>query len=162
MQTDGPPRFEFLERITREGGPIPCVDPADMKKMWRFVRDCPATKTIGFGVFAALGLSDPTLDGAGVLGVRLMLLRDLFERGILDDYLTDGEISDEIFRATATLPCDWEDCCEARMQLHLKQSSEETISKTKETFMAHGYNLDEPKIDSKFLAWVRDQPHRPF
>jgi len=155
MQTDGPP-VDFLERITREGGPIPFVDPDDMKKMWKFVRDCPATKTIGLGVVAGLGLSDQSLDGTEVLGVRLNLLRSLFERGILHDYLVDGEISDEIFRAAATMPCEWKDFCEAGVQLLLKQSSEETISKAREMFMAQGYDPDKPEIDFKFLAWMHD------
>ena len=46
------------------------------------------------------------------------------------------------------------------MQLHLKQASEETAAKTREMFMAHGYDLDRPKIDAKFLDRMRDQAHR--
>jgi hypothetical protein len=157
MQTDGRP-FDFLERIIREGGPIPFVQPDDIKKMWKFVRDCAATTTIGLGVSAGLGLSDPSLDGSEVLGVRLNLMRSLFERGVLRDHLVDGEMSDEVFRAAATMPCEWKDFCEAGVQLLLKTSSEETVSKAREMFGAQGYDPDKPKIDSKFLAWMRDQP----
>ena len=155
MQTDGR-LVDFLERITREGGPIPFVDPDDMKKMWQSVRDCPANTASGFGAVAGLGLSNPTLDGVQILGVRLNLLRSLFERGVLRDHLVDGEITDETFRAAATMPCEWNDFCEAGVQLLLKQSSEETVSKAKEMFMAQGYDPDKPEIDSKFLAWMRD------
>jgi hypothetical protein len=154
---------DFVERFNREGGPVPEANPDLMKKMWTRTREAglrgDATKTSGLGAIGidASELGDAPRDAMTVLIVRLQLLQSLFERNVLREYLHGDELVDEVFKAAATLPCDKEEIGEAIVQLMMKHRPEADFSELKSEMIAHGYNPEAPKIDSKFLAWMRNR-----
>ena len=87
--------------------------------------------------------------------LRVSLLSSFLHRGVLSDYLLGGKLHEAIFRSAATLPCDKEELAEAVILLHLSQSPEDIAAKGMEQLRAEGYDPEKPKIDAKFLAWVR-------
>ncbi|HWY69326.1 MAG TPA: hypothetical protein VNX88_11705 [Terriglobales bacterium] len=118
-----------------------------------------ATKTFGLGTIGidASEIGDAPGDKFHGLVIRLGLLRSFFERNVLRDYLHGGDFADEVFQAAASLPCDRDDVGEAMVQMAMKQRPEVDCSEFKREMIAHGYDPDAPKIDSKFLAWMRNR-----
>src|SRR5690242_1151611 len=110
---------DFIERFHREGGSVPEANPDLMRKMWTRTREAAlrgeTTKTSGLGALGidASELGDAPRDAIAVLVVRLQLLRSLFDRNVLRDYLHGDEFADEVFEAAATFPCDKEEIGEA-------------------------------------------------
>ena len=90
------------------------------------------------------------------LMVRLTLIIALYERGVLREFEIDGAPGDQVFRAAATLPITRDDFGEAVLQSELKKKSTEEAAKIKAEWLAEGYDADQPKIDKKFLAAVRE------
>jgi hypothetical protein len=152
---------DFVERFNREGGPVPAADPEHLKMLWSRMRELEQLrdpgKTYGLG---ALGLDASFLGESArekhfALTMRLYLLQSLLERDVLRDYLQDGELPDEVFATAAEIPCDKEEFGEAVVQLTMKQYPDADYSEMKREMIAHGYDPDAPKIDAKFLAWLR-------
>ena len=154
---------DFVERFNREGGPIPAADPEHIKMLWNRTRELerirPPGKTAGPGAHAvgidASFLGKPSRDEQAAVTIRLLLLQSLFERDVLRDYLRDGELPDEVFAAVAEIPCDKEEIGEAIVQLRMKQDADAAYSEMKREMIANGYDPDTPKIDAKFLGWLR-------
>jgi len=117
-----------------------------------------STKAFGLGAIA-LDASDldASQDKLAALTIRLALLQSLFERNVLRDYLDGDELTDEVFQAAASIPCDKEEIGEAIVPVAMKQRPELECSELKREVIAHGYDPEQPKIDSRFLAWMRNQ-----
>ena len=153
---------DFVERFNREGGPLPTADPDHLKKIWSQLHELEAqvsaNKTSGLGALAAFGIDPATISQEQVFGVmlRVILLRSMRNRNILGDYLVLNEFTDEVFKAVATLPCNKSDVAEAFVLAKLKELPEEAASKFKAELIAGGYDPQEPKIDAKFLSWMRE------
>ena len=151
---------DLADRFNREGGPVPEADPELLKKFWQrgreFQRMGETIKTYGLGALGidASELGDAPRDKLTVLTLRLGLLQSLFERNVLRDYLRGDELSDEVFQATASLPFDKEDIAEAMILLKMKHQPQLDYSEIMREMDAHGYNPDEPRIDSRFLEWI--------
>ncbi|MGH9601117.1 MAG: hypothetical protein ACRD24_01900 [Terriglobales bacterium] len=154
-----------LDEQFDKGAPIPAVDPADVKQIWVAVRAMEAE----FGPrpdhatgAAALGF-DVSSRGPGFtaelffISTRHSLLATLVDRGVLRDYQNGDELDERVFRAAATVPFIRDELLVAMMALKLAEHPAEVVAKVKKDFLAHGYNLDKPRIDSKFLAWMRDR-----
>jgi len=133
-----------------------------LKKIWKRIREAglttSATKTFGLG---AVGidpweLGDRPHEEVHALAIRLELLRSLFERNVLHDYLRGDDFAEEVFQAAASLPCDGDDIGEAMVQLAMKQRPEADYSELKREMIAHGIDPDHPRVDSRFLAWIKN------
>ena len=161
MQTN--PWAELDEQFDR-GAPVRAVDPADVKQVWVAVRAMEAE----FGPrpdhatgAAALGF-DVSSRGPGfatelfIIGIRHSLLVTLVDRGVLRDYQNGDTLDERVFCAAATVPFKKEDLAEAMIALKLAGSPAEVVTQVKKDFLAHGYDLDNPKVDAKFLDWMRD------
>ena len=152
---------DFLERFNREGGAVPATNPEHLKKMWKCSRDPrvmgSATKTSGLGAAGIdpSELGDAPREKVHALAIRLELLRSLFERSVLHDYLSGDDFADEVFQAAASLPCDRDDVVEAMAQLAMKQRPKADCSELKREMIAHGIDPDHPRVDSRFLAWIK-------
>jgi hypothetical protein len=153
-----------MKRFNREGGPVPAVDPSALEQVWQAMQRMEADtssrpKTMGLGAYAGYGV-DISRFGPGTVHqvavvLRVLLLSSLFHRGVLRDYLFGDKLKEEVFRSAATIPCDKEEFGEAVTLLNLSQSPEDIAAKGMERLRAEGYDPEKPKIDSKFLAWVR-------
>jgi hypothetical protein len=153
---------DFADRFNREGGPVPEANPEHLRRMWKHARENASLgkgKTSGFGALGldASDLGDAPRDKITILTLRLGLVQSLCERNVLRDYLHGDELAEEVFQAAASLPCDKEDVAEAMVLLTMKQQPQLDYSELRREMTAHGYNPDEPKIDSKFLEWIRNR-----
>ena len=153
----------FAERFNREGGPIPETDADHLKQMWKGVRVADAnfadtTKTCGLGALglAPADLGNPSTAEFSVLFLRLNLLRALFKRDVLRDYLVGGELRDEVFRAAAGIPCDKDELAEALIHATWDIFPAEAVSEFKAKMVSEGYDPDAPRMDAKFLSWLRE------
>ena len=154
---------EFTERFNREGGPIPAVDPHALEQVWQAMQRMEAdassrTKTMGLGALAGYGVDVSVLAPPAnhlAIMLRVGLLSSFLHRGLLSDDLLGGKLNEAIFRSAATLPCDKEELAEAMIRLHLAQSPEDIAAKGMDLLRAGGYDPEKPRIDAKFLAWVR-------
>jgi len=153
-----------MKRFNREGGPVPAVDPGALEQVWQATQRMEAVvgsrpKTMGLGARAGYGVDVSSLGTITVhqvaVALRVRLLSSLFHRGVLRDYLLGDKLKEEVFRSAATIPCDKEELGEALILLHLAQSPEDIAAKGMEQLRAEGYDPEKPKIDCKFLAWVR-------
>ena len=154
-----------LSEQFNRGAPVPAVEPADLKQMWTAVRSheakfgCRPGHAVGAG---ALGF-DQSSRGPGfaadffAITTRQWLLGALVKRGVLKDYQRGAELDDRVFRAAATMPCNIDDLGEAMMPLKLADQPPEVVSQVKKECLEHGFDLDRPKVDVKFLAWMRDR-----
>jgi hypothetical protein len=152
------------EEINR-GAPIPAVSAFDMKQMWNamlhmnadFPPD-PNCRTTAIGVFAAYGVEAAANRPEEFMLVswRHRLLSSLVEKGVLNDYKHGEELDERVFCAAATMPCDIQDIGETMLPLLFAQSPPEMVAKAREEMLAHGYNLDKPNLEGKFLNWLRD------
>ncbi len=147
-----------------KGAAIPAVQPAELKEMWEAVRRMEAEfgsrpdHATGLG---ALGfdLSSRRLGfavEAYVIGLRQSLLATLVERGVLRDYQHGDELDELVFRAAATVPFKQEDLYVAIMAVKLVEAPADVMAQVKKDFREHGYDLDRPAIEGRFLAWMRD------
>ena len=154
---------DFVERFNREGGPVPEADADHLKKVWKRVREAErmgeGTKTFGLGACGIDASPYGVTPGEKFHGltIRVALLQSLSQRNVLLEYLRGEDFADEVFQAAASLPCDRDDIGEAMIQLAMKQRPEADCSEVKREMVAHGYDLDKPRIDSKFLAWIRNR-----
>lgn len=157
---------EFVERFNREGALVPAANPDHLASMWKLMREvkerypntgtCSAGGHVAIGVSAA-GIEGVTSDDVASLSIRLALLQSFLERNVLHEHFQSDELIQEVFRAVASFPCDKEDVGEAVVQLQLKKLPVEKASELRNDLVLGGYNPDEPKVDSKFLEWMRRQ-----
>lgn len=154
----------FLDRFNNEGGPVPEANPNHLKLMWNRGREAArmadlSTRTFGLGAIGldASDLGDEPKDKLGALTIRLALLQSLFERNVLRDYVHGDEFTDEVFQAAASIPCDKEDVGEAIVPFAMKLCPDMDHSELKREMIEHGYDPERPKIDSKFIAWMRNR-----
>jgi len=153
-----------LDEQFNKGAPVPAVDPADLMKIWVAVRSMEAEFGPRPGHAAGAGALgfDPSSRGPGfateffAITTRHWLLAALVDRGVLKDYQNGDELDEQVFRAAATMPCTIDDLGEAMMPLKLAGRPAEVVSHVKKDCLAHGFDLDNPKVDAKFLAWMRD------
>lgn len=146
------------------GAPIPPVSPSDLKNLWEVSRrmnaDMPPRPggAIGLSVFAAYGFeaASASPEVRVPIQLRYQLLAALVERGVLKDYLHEGELDERAIRAAVTIPCDKIDLGEAMIPQALAMAPAESAAKAKEEMRAGGYDPDKPNADIKFLDWLRN------
>lgn len=157
---------DFVERFNREGGLVPAANPAHLASMWKLMRELkeryPNSGTCGAGGHVAVGLSAAGMEGVtsddvASLSIRLTLLEFFIERNLFPEHLQNDEMVQEVYRAVASFPCDKEDVGEAVVQLQLRKLPVDQASELRKSLIGGGYNPDEPKVDSKFLEWMRAQ-----
>lgn len=157
---------EFVERFNREGGLVPPANPDHLASMWKLMREVnrrfPNTGTCGTGGHVSIGLDAAGIEGitgdhVAVLSIRVALLQSFLERNVLHEHFQSDELIQEVFHAVASFPCDKEDVGEAVVQLQLRKLPLEQASELRKNLIDGGYNPDEPKVDSKFLEWMRRQ-----
>jgi hypothetical protein len=128
--------------------------------MWDAARRMPSKPNValGLGAYAAYGVEAASSrpDQFTAIWRRHNMLAALVGRGVLKDYMDGDQLNEKVFTAAATIPCNKEDLAEAMVQLKLSLSSAEIVAAAKEEMRAAGYDADEPKVDGKFLDWLRD------
>ncbi len=88
--------------------------------------------------------------------MRSNLLEGLFERGVLREFEQDGELSDSVYKAAATMPMNFEDLGGVMLPVFLrKKVSPEQAAEVKAQWLAEGFDADQPEIDKKFRNAVR-------
>lgn len=156
---------EFGEKVNA-GVPVPVVDPEQLKRLWRGIRDVlaslPQDKATGLGAIAGAAFMSgkPTATEYLSTSMRANLISALLERGVLCAFQQGNDLAEIVFRAAATIPMTLEDLGEATLQLHLRTMPSEEAAKVKAQLLAEGYDFDQPTIDGKFLAAVRDAERR--
>ncbi len=75
---------------------------------------------------------------------------------MLRNYQNGDDLDERVFRAVATVPFNYEEWAESMMGLEIADYPGEVVAHVKQQFRDHSYDLDHPKIDAKFLAWLRD------
>jgi|SRR6266536_3651297 len=151
-------------KLFNDGAPIPPVSASDMKQMWDATRrmnaDIPPRPNVatGLAVFAAYGVDAAFGRPEEFFSIswRHQLLESLVGRGILNDYKQGEELDEKVFRAAATMPCDKNDVAETMLPLLFAQSPADHAAKAKEEMLASGYDPEKPKLDAKFLDWLRN------
>ena len=154
---------DFIERFNQQGGPIPIVDSDHLPRMWNLMCELNArsanrpghdsgARAIGLG---AAGIENISRDEASALGLRFAMLESFVERNVVREYVDGDQVRAQVFRAIASFPCDKEEFGEAVLQLQLKKLPPEQSAQLRSSLMAEGYNPEEPKVDAKFLEWIR-------
>ncbi len=145
-----------------KGAPIPVVDAAELKKMWTTAQWMeakygPPKQDQATGL-AALGINADSHSTAEVLALskRNWLLDIMVKRGVLKDFQQEDTLDDRVFSAAANVPLTQPEMYVSIMSLYLVAKPEEIVAKVKKDFQDHGYDLDHPAIESKFLAWLRE------
>ena len=147
----------------RQSAPIPQVDPVDLKQSWSaWKSEVPlGPNTIGINSLAfAIPASTPRVVQENAVSVwkRNLLVAGLFVRGLLQDYQTDDQIRDEVFRAAATVTCLEEDLIEVIALptfLGRPEADPETIERLKREALADGLDLEKPKMVDRLLTLIR-------
>jgi hypothetical protein len=148
-----------------QGAAIPQVEASAIKQMWEAVGRMAADgrlgpKTgIGLGAYAGYGFDTSSMSPEQFLAIALRqnLLNALIQRGVLREYMQDEESREKVFVAVATIPCNKEDLAEALVQMQLSQSPVEVAAAAKEEMKKSGYDADSPRIDGKFIAWLKEE-----
>lgn len=158
---------DFEERFKWEGGRVPSVKPEHLAATWKFMGEAQEgvsnTKTYGLGIVLARGeLSADEIEflsraegGGPAFVMRSLFLQSLVQREVLHDYTEGSELDQRVFGAVASFPLNEEDFAEAALQLQLKKLSPEKSSQLRAGLIAEGYNPAEPKVDARFLEWIR-------
>lgn len=128
--------------------------------MWKGVQEAQEhseqNKAAGLGAVAGATWRAVSTESQHAALMRAQLVMAIWKRGILSEFETDGEPSDKVFRAAATFPMNKEDLGEAYLLAHLTTMPSEEAAKVKTQWLAEGYDAGHPKIDSNFLATVRE------
>lgn len=158
--------FIELQNQFEKGAALRPADPADIKEFWLAQRKWEAE----FGP----PKRDVVATGLGALGIdvskrgpdfetelffittRLGMLCNLVARGVLKDYQEGEELDERVYRAAATVSFTYEEWGESMMAERLPQYHADVVANVKQQFRDHGYDLDHPRIDTKFLAWLRE------
>ncbi len=147
------------------GAPMPTVEFSDIKQTWPVMKRMVAEArsrpnvAIGLGAYAAAGVDVASRSPVQMMAVamRQQFLNSLLERGVLSNYVHGDDLNDEVFLAAASMPFDKEDLAEALLLLKLSQDPAEIVAEAKEKLRQQGYDPDHPRIDAKFLAWLRER-----
>jgi hypothetical protein len=145
-----------------KGEPVAAVDPDRFERMWKAIKELHEsvgpTKAIGFGLIAGhAGLDYESMATDEIVGltVRSWFMSALLKRPMLSPYLENGEPSDEVFRAVASMPLSKDDIGEAMLLGHLRDQNPHVIEEFKKEAHENGYDPDHPLIDGKFLEWMK-------
>jgi hypothetical protein len=146
------------------GAPIASVKASDLRQLWdadrRMRADMGPPKpggAVGLAVYAAYGFEAAAGDPGELLPItmRHKLMSALIERGVLSDYMQGEDPDEQVFRAAATMPCNKDDFFEAIMPEMLTLMPADDVAKLKEDTQAHGYDVNKPSVDVKFIEWLR-------
>ncbi|MGZ4813920.1 MAG: hypothetical protein ACXVZV_00825 [Terriglobales bacterium] len=153
--------FEKFCEALNQGAPVASVDSEKLKASWRaFVkaRERRAeSKATGLGAMAGAGFqTEVNHSELFSLMVRSLLLMALQERGVLKQFEVNGELSDTVVRVVAAIPMNKDDLGEALMRVELVNKSPEELPALKAKWLADGFDMDQAKVDEKFLAAVRE------
>ncbi len=160
---------DFAERFGWTDGRVPSVNPEHLAATWKFFdrtdESVSSTKTTGIGVvLARAGLSAQEIEvlgraesGGFAFVMRSLVLQSLLKRGVLQQYAHGSERDERVFRAVASFPFTEEEFGEATVLLHLKTLPPEKSALLRSSLISEGYNPEEPRLDSKFLEWIRAQ-----
>ena len=93
------------------GTPLPPVNANDLKRVWYLIqahKGQPTEQDVGTVGFSARMISQPCEPGADVIAVffRAVLLKHLFQTGLLDDWREGNEPTDPVFRVGAIFPME--------------------------------------------------------
>ena len=94
--------YEKLTADLNAGKPIPAVDPADFKKIWRMRDTTGEQKATAIGVIKSYGLR--SMDDIPSIGFRAMLLEMLLKTGTLKPFDPDTKAEDAAISVAATFP----------------------------------------------------------
>lgn len=148
-----------VERLNA-GAQIAQVEPSLIEHMWKALSRIPRNEGAAAVGNVAAQL-DPDLAPCNpeqrlAMMARYALLNALIERGVLDEYMKDEVLRKKVFSATALLPCDQNDLCEAVAERVLRQSPPDARQQTKEELALAGYDPGHLKVADKFIEWMRD------
>jgi hypothetical protein len=145
-----------------DGEPLVAVDPEEFERAWMVVhqlRDAfPSSKATGLGAIASTASLDYESKSADeVMGfwMRGTILAALIKRGVIDGYLDNGEPRRAVFRAAASISAGKEDLAEAMLLANLAEAKPEVVEQFKKEAHENGYDPDHPRIDAKFLDWLK-------
>jgi len=139
------------------GEQIPPVSANDIRQIWGATHQMNADRpprpdvAIGLSVFAAYGVScaaEPALFMSA--HSRHMLLSDLIDRGLLAEWVQNGEPDERVFEVAATVDCTLEDLGRVTVKV-IGQSDPEFAAHASEALRAEGKDLEHPEIDRRFL-----------
>jgi hypothetical protein len=157
------PMHSLMAQINA-GAPIPQVSAVDVKQIWHAIRQMSAAGrpprpdvAIGLSIFEAYGVvcaAEPTRFMAAQW--RHMLLADLVDRGLLAEWVRNGEPDERVFEAAATVDCSLEDLGRATLKT-LGQTDADFAAHATETLRAQGQDLEHPEIERRFVELLRDK-----
>ena len=160
-------KLEPMHRLTAEinaGALIPQASAADVKQIWRAIQQMNAEVrpprpdvAIGLTVFEAYGVvcaAEPTRFMSA--HSRYTLLSDLIDRGLLSEWVRNGEPNERVFEAAATVDCTLEDLGRATLKT-LGQTDAEFAAHATEALRAQGEDPDHPKIEGRFVELLRNK-----
>lgn len=148
-----PPQHEEVSAEMKkidQGAPIPPIEVSLVKRLWSTAGPVPPDTG------NAVGTIELTSQQFAAQYWRGILLTTLIGRGVLRDYVQDEESMDKAMAAAATIPCNKSDVAEAAMLFYLTQKPPEVARKAKEGMKREGFDADNPRIDGKFIQWMRD------
>ncbi|HEX6802158.1 MAG TPA: hypothetical protein VF133_00630 [Terriglobales bacterium] len=156
------PMHSLMAQINA-GAPIPQVSATDVKQLWDASRRMSADRpprpgfAVGLSVYAGYGV-DCAAEHARFMAVqwRHMLLADLIDRGLLADWVRNGEPDERVFEAAATVDCSLEDLGRATLKT-LGQTDADFAAHATETLRAQGQDLEHPEIERRFVELLRDK-----
>lgn len=160
MQRHAEAVMAFAQRFN-DGAPIETSSAADLKRLWVAMKQMHADHpprpgvAIGSSILADYGI-DFILDVGRFMPAqsRVQMLMALEERGVLDQFVRDGELDARVFEAAATFPIDKTNLAEASLPRMLAQAPPEIADKFRAEMAANGYDPERPEIDKKFQDWV--------
>jgi hypothetical protein len=131
--------------------PLPLVNSEDLKRAYQAVRKLGRlqweAKAIGLG----------GVNGAAMMALmmRANLVEELRQRGVLREFEIEGELSNAVFEAAATIAVNKEDLGESFILSGLRTKSPEEVTKIKSEWLAEGYDPEHPRLDAKILAAIQ-------
>ncbi len=147
-----PPREEDVRAEMNkvdQGAPIPTIEVALAKRLWKAVGPLPPN------VANAVGTDTLTAQQFVAQLLRGPLLTSLIARRVLSDF-NDEASMEKAIAAAATFPCTKDDVAEAMLLFHLTQVSPEEARRAKVAMKAEGLDMDVPKVDGRFIQWMKD------
>jgi hypothetical protein len=154
------PMHSLIAEVNR-GASIPQVSTADVKQIWDATRQMNADRpprpgfAIGLSVFLAYGVSCAAEPERFMSAQwRYTLLADLIDRGLLTEWVQNGEPDERVFEAAATVDCTLEDLGRATLKT-LMQSDAEFATHATEALRAQG--PDHPEIKRRIEELLRNR-----
>lgn len=149
----------LMEQIDA-GAPIPPVSANDISQIWDATRQMNADRpprpsfAIGLSVFAGYGVGCAAEPARFFTALwRHTLLLDLIERGVLSQWIHDGQPDDNVFQTAATMHCTLEDLGRAMLKA-ISQTNAEVAAHASEA--AGAGSVTEKTMDQEGLAAERE------